>query len=560
MSLDKIITKPEILKRIKSKNNINLIKSHISVDEINSNPLIKDIVKKIRKIKLNSLTNLKPHLTPIKDIKNEKVLKLVDNVDSFREIFYNYNINQKVPKNNEPKVYRGQKNYNFSKLYKYVKEKNNLEQKEMLEEIEGIYKNNNFSLPSIDKNLFNGNLLLINENSIKNSIEYKLSSEKSNKNSLTFLKKMQKNINDQIVGKNNNFSKLGEFNTDIINNDKITNNKPIIKEIKESIPKSRKYIDSIKETINDIDDLDYFFDSNNKEYFNYLKKPESIKNSKNSTRVNSSLLDFPNQSNKNIDIYKLKIRNGIKKNNSCPDISDKNHINFNKINNINDINIYNINYYKEKPNKEKKIVKNNSMDNINNINKDKTKNLIKIKKLYLNGELKVPLNKKILDLKIQINDKILPRDKRISINVQKPVTFDKLINLLPQNNLRASMPFSKRQNDILNSEKSTLEQLYEKIKIKEDFLESNDLIKNYLKNKRYNIEPKIAPIDICEHYQNMRDRIFRKDYFKKYIKLKKSSGYDSSSYENIKNEYNNSLNKLNNLAEDVNKVISLSNI
>ena len=557
MSLDKIIIKPEILKRIKTKNNTNLIKSHISEDELNSNPLIKAIVKKIRKIKLNSLTNLKPHLTPIKGIKNEKVLKLVDNVDSFREIFYNYNINQKVPKNNEPKVYRGQKNYNFSKLYKHVKEKNNLGQKEMLEEIEEIYKNNNFSLPSIDKNLFNGNLLLINENSIKNSIEYKLSSEKSNKNSLVFLKKMQKNINDQIVGKNNNFSKLGEFNTDIINNEKKANNKPKNKEIKENIPQSRKYIDSIKETINDIEDLDYFFDSNNKEYFNYLKNPESIKNSKNSTRVNSSLLDFPNQSNKNIDIYKLKIRNGMKKNNSCPDISGKNHIDFNKINNINDINIYNINYFKAKPNKEKKIAKNNSMDNINN---EKTKNLIKIKKLYLNGELKVPLNKKILGLKIQTNDKILPIEKRISINVQKPITFDKLINLLPQNNLRASMPFSKRQNDILNSEKSTLEQLYEKIKIKEDFLESNDLIKNYLKNKRYNIEPKIAPIDICDHYQKMRDRIIRNDYFKKYIKLKKISGYDGSSYENIKNEYNTSLNKLNNLAEDVNKIISLSNI
>ena len=557
MSLDKIIIKPEILKRIKTKNNTNLIKSHISEDELNSNPLIKAIVKKIRKIKLNSLTNLKPHLTPIKGIKNEKVLKLVDNVDSFREIFYNYNINQKVPKNNEPKVYRGQKNYNFSKLYKHVKEKNNLGQKEMLEEIEEIYKNNNFSLPSIDKNLFNGNLLLINENSIKNSIEYKLSSEKSNKNSLVFLKKMQKNINDQIVGKNNNFSKLGEFNTDIINNEKKANNKPKNKEIKENIPQSRKYIDSIKETINDIEDLDYFFDSNNKEYFNYLKNPESIKNSKNSTRVNSSLLDFPNQSNKNIDIYKLKIRNGMKKNNSCPDISGKNHIDFNKINNINDINIYNINYFKAKPNKEKKIAKNNSMDNINN---EKTKNLIKIKKLYLNGELKVPLNKKILGLKIQTNDKILPIEKRISINVQKPITFDKLINLLPQNNLRASMPFSKRQNDILNSEKSTLEQLYEKIRIKEDFLESNDLIKNYLKNKRYNIEPKIAPIDICDHYQKMRDRIIRNDYFKKYIKLKKISGYDGSSYENIKNEYNTSLNKLNNLAEDVNKIISLSNI
>ena len=154
MSLNKIITKQEKIQKIKNKNYLNIIKSHISVDEIDSNPLIKDIVKRIKKIKLNHLTNSKPHLTPIKDTKSEKEIKLVDNIDSFRKIYYEYNLNQKVPKNNEQKVYTGQKNYNFSKLYNIVKGRNNLEQKEMLEEIEGIYKKSDFSLPNIDKNLF----------------------------------------------------------------------------------------------------------------------------------------------------------------------------------------------------------------------------------------------------------------------------------------------------------------------------------------------------------------------------------------------------------------------
>ena len=558
MSLNKIITKQEKIQKIKNKNYLNIIKSHISVDEIDSNPLIKDIVKRIKKIKLNHLTNSKPHLTPIKDTKNEKEIKLVDNIDSFRKIYYEYNLNQKVPKNNEQKVYTGQKNYNFSKLYNIVKGRNNLEQKEMLEEIEGIYKKSDFSLPNIDKNLFNRNLLLLNENNIKNSIEYNLTTDKSNKNSLSFLKKIHKSINDQIVGKSNIFSK--QKDSDIKNNYYITNN--IYKKDKEKVPESRKYINSIKETINDIDDLDYFFDSNNKEYFNYLKNPDSIKNSKISTRVNSSHLDFPCQNNNNIDIYKLKLKDKIKNNKSCSDINNNN-----SIKSINDMNIYNVNSFKKKFIKEKKLFNNKSTNNINNINdkNDKTNNLIRIKKLYLNGEIKVPLKKKFLDLKIQTNEKILPlpTNKRISIDIKKNkrtsfdnLSFEKLIKLLPKSNMRASMPFSKRQKSILRKSKSELELLYDKVKKKKDSLDADNLIKKYLKNKNYNIEPKISHIDVCNYYQNIRDHILGNDYFRKYIRLKKKSGYEESNYESIKKDYDNSLNKLNNIADDVNKVIS----
>ena len=569
MSLNKIINKSDKNRRNKSPSELDSIKSHITAEEIDSNPLIKNIVKRIKKIKLNSITNGKPHLTPIKDIKDEKELKLVDNIDSFRKIFYDYNINQKVLRNNEPKVYRGEKVYNFSKLYKYVKKKNNLEQKQMLEEIQGLYKNKDISLPSIDTNLFNGNLLILNESNIKNSIDNKLISDKSNKNSLVFLKKMQKNINNQILGKNvAQFPRIRESNTDMINNRygkdiMITKQ---LKEIKENIPKSKKYINNIMETINDIDELDFFFDSNNQEYLNYLKNPESKKMSKFSTRVNSALFEFPNNCNNNIDIYKLRIKKNnnkihhletIKKDKSCPDIFDNNKINNNNSSSSSNINIFDINH-KETINKPKILNKNNSMDKIK---EDKKKNLIKLKKIYLDGNINPTINnknKKIINLQIQTNEKLLQPDKRISINVKKPETYNKLIHIFPtkNKNSRGSMMHFTKKKIINTNKKSNLEKLYDKVKKKEDNLESNDLIVNYLEKRRYNMEPKISPIDVCNHYQNMREHIFRNDYFKKYIKLKKLSGCDESSYETIEKEYDVYLKKLNNMGEDINKIIS----
>ena len=117
------------------------------------------------------------------------------------------------------------------------------------------------------------------------------------------------------------------------------------------------------------------------------------------------------------------------------------------------------------------------------------------------------------------------------------------------------MHFTKKK--IINTnKKSNLEKLYDKVKKKEDNLESNDLIVNYLEKRRYNMDPKISPIDVCNHYQNMREHIFRNDYFKKYIKLKKLSGCDESSYETIEKEYDVYLKKLNNMGEDINKIIS----
>ena len=192
---------------------------------------------------------------------------------------------------------------------------------------------------------------------------------------------------------------------------------------------------------------------------------------------------------------------------------------------------------------------------MDNINIDKKNNLIKLKKLYLNGNIQIE-SKKISDLQIQTNEKLLQSNKRISINVQKPNTYGKLVHIFPKSNVRSSMPLVKNQNIAKNKSKLSLESIYNKIKKNDDFLESKDLINIYMKKKKNTSEPKISVIDVCNHYQKMRENIIRNDLLKKTKKLKQLSGFDESTDENIKSEYEDYMTKLNNMADDVNKIIS----
>ena len=564
MSLNKI-SNSEIKKRDKSPTNLDTIKTHITSDEIDNNPVIKNILKKIKKIKLNPVASQKPNLTPTKNIKDEKQLKLIKNLNSFHQIIYDYNKNQKVPKKMEQKVYTGQKNYNFSKLYNQVKEINNFAQKEMLEDIKKMYLNKNLSVPSLDQNnLFKDNLLLLNENNIKNMIDFKITTEKSNNNSLSYLKAMEKNINNQIIGKNYQlqFPKLTR--------DILLTRKNILKKKNIKFPKKPKNdIISIKETINDINDLDYFFKSNNQQYFNYLKDPESIKNSKDSSLFLDKSINKNNSNDNMIDIYKLKVKktnnSNFKKNNYNKPISEVN-------NNNRQINIYNpdSNSNFEKIN----LNKNYSMDNIDT-NK---KILIRLKKIDLNRKIESPSMKNTnaskninkIKSKSHLEEVSRKHKKRLSMRNQKFNSIGKLTHILPNYNLRDSL--SKKKLNKNNNQKQTLENIYNKIKIKDNYLKSKDLVNNYFKNKSLNneennapidivyyyknIEENNAPIDIVYYYKNIKENIFGNDCFKKYIKLKDSSGFDESSYENIKNEYDIYKNKFKGLANNVNKVVS----
>ena len=603
MLSDKIKVKLLKFQRNHSDIQKEILKSHMSADEIAIHPVIGDLTKKIKRIKFDSLINVKPKLTPIKDIKDEKKIKLIENVNSFRKILYDYNKSQKYPKKDEINIYKGQKKYNFYEKYKIIKNNESLGEKQMLDELETLYKNKDISVPSItknDNNLFKGNLLLLNAKNIKNSILYQLTSDKSNKNSMSFLKKIQNKINNQILGKPPlpKIKKIKEgFNAEILKDPKDTkdNNNNKIEKIFfnkkniEEISKSQNYINSIKETINTIDDIDYFFDSNNKDYFNYLKNP----NSKISTRVNSALGVFPltntnlnnNINNSAINIYNLK-NNFIfnnqdtnKNNNSSLDIF-KINLNTKSFSEFKDSNKNN-----EKNNKvisfkfDDKIIsntvknndRNNSVDysKIRQIDFPRSPNLIKIKKINLNRRkeksktcLNLNLNSttknKSPNLKVQIVERPVAR-KRSSINYnQINITLDKLSSNNPMEK-RKSLPYIYGPKPMYDA-KLIVEKLYDKIKDKDDTLEYDDLIKNYLKNKRYNLEAKISPCDICNNYQVVRENIVRNDFLKRNIRLKKISGFDdSASFEKMRSDNEKNKIKINSVADEMNKVFSKLN-
>lgn len=603
MLSDKIKVKLLKFQRNHSDIQKEILKSHMSADEIAIHPVIGDLTKKVKRIKFASLINVKPKFTPIKDIKDEKKIKLIENVNSLSKILYDYNKSQKYPKKDEINIYKGHKKYNFYEKYKIIKKNETLGEKQMLDELETLYKNKDISVPSVtknDNNLFNGNLLLLNAKNIKNSILYKLTSDKSNKNSMSFLKKIQNKINNQILGKPPlpKITKIKEgFNAEILKDPKDTkdnkNNKTekifFNKKNIEEISKSQNYINSIKETINTIDDIDYFFDSNNKDYFNYLKNP----NSKISTRVNSALGVFPltntnlnnNINNSAINIYNLN--NNFIFNNQDTNKNDNSSLDIFKIN----LNAKSFSEFKdsnknnENNNKvinfkiDDKIISNTVKNNDRNNSEDHSKigqidfprspNLIKIKKININRRkeksntclnlnLNSTKNNKRPNLKVQIVERPVAR-KRSSINYnQINITLDKLSSNYPMER-RKSLPFIYGPKPMYDA-KLIVEKLYDKIKDKDDTLEYDYLIKNYLKNRRYNLEAKISPSDICNNYQVVRENIVRNDFLKRNIRLKKISGFDdSASFEKMRSDYEKNKIKINSVADEMNKVFSKLN-
>jgi hypothetical protein len=237
----------------------------------------------------------------------------------------------------------------------------------MLEEIKTKYQYNDISLPSIegeDKNIFRSNLLLKNDKYIKDYIIYNLVSEKSEKKSFLFLNKIQKILNNKIIGKlDEKMSKIThDIKKDIAwsKDFMIENDLEKIRLVKDEISKSQNDIKNTSEIMERINKIDFFFDSDNKNYLNSLKNKNSKKNSKliSKRKFNSTCISHPKSNMNNFSQIK-KIYNIHKKsinNNDNIKIKSKNEIK-NEIKKI-DINnksiISNISSIKELNNQENK--------------------------------------------------------------------------------------------------------------------------------------------------------------------------------------------------------------
>ena len=463
-------------RNIESSNRI--IESYTSLTERKNNPVISLPIKNERKINISLLTPLKPHLTSIKNIKNEKKVKLINRINSFRKIYFNNNLNQDSS-TKEIKRLKKENDF-FSKYYKKLKLKKGENKNEYFSDIKQEYEKRKYYVPPLNykKNIFKDNLLLCNDQKLQDFILYDKGSKKSNEKSLLFLEKIKNTINSK---KNiNQLKPLMEINRNpLIGNNYDTD--IIINGKKGEIKKSKSEIQKVKNIINIIDEIDFFFNSTHKQYLNYLKFGDSReKSAKISTRINSANDLFENIHFINND-------------------NNNRHLNY-KLN-LNSLNTENTN--------ETNLTNNIIEKGISPSKTDKKFSSFCGVKNY----------EEILE---RFNNSKIIRDIKKAISFKINTKIDNL------NKLKTKKIKTKK----LNKEyfKTTLERLYEKISKNENVNDANlnEQIKKYIfkykNNFSFEEEKEITPYNLSKKIENARKKIFNFKNIQDSIYLRKKSG------------------------------------
>jgi len=441
----------------------------------------------------------------------------------------------------------------------------------MLEEIKTKYQYNNFSLPSIEgenKNIFASNLLLKNDKNIKDSIMYNLISEKNEKKSFLYLNKVQKILNNKIIGKLD--AKMSKITHDIkkeiawSKDFMIENELAKIRLVKDEISKSQDDIKNTSKIMKKINGIDFFFDSDNKKYLSSLKNKTTKKKSKliaskrkfKSTCVlqpKSNLSNFSQikkmynahkKALNNNDNIKLKTKSEIKNEVRKSDINNKSIIS--NISSIKDIN--------EQDNKNEISMNENESISVSNNNKIPMRRGFSIAFFNIE-EFKRRQNNLKKIIKINLNDKNYSKDSNnITMSTLPQYSlYDKIFSSFPPRETANKFTNNKK---IPNTEKSKAEKLYETLRNTDDSLQYNNLIQNYLESQKFNLKPKISPNDICENYQHLLDKICKNDCIDRNIDLKRSYNIGLKSIKKLKNDYNQTHAKMSNIGNDMNRVFS----
>ncbi len=147
-----------------------------------------------KKIKLELLNNSKPKTISKKNIKDEKQINLIESINNFQTIYYDY-CNRLESKNDLNKIIKDnnkfQKNY---KEFKRIKNKEKNSDLDFFDDIKIKYKEKNIKIPKISSNIFEPNLLIIKNNNINNYFEKDYGNETKNKKSIHYLNKIKKEV------------------------------------------------------------------------------------------------------------------------------------------------------------------------------------------------------------------------------------------------------------------------------------------------------------------------------------------------------------------------------
>lgn len=427
---------------LKKENSIiNKIKSHISMEDIYKSPLLSTALRRNKKIRFNLLTSNDYKVKSI-SVNNDKKQHLIDNINSFRKIYFNYNKSVKYSLDEMNNM--SKENREFTQRYNQMK-RLRMPNRLLFSDIKGEYEKQNYVLPKLEENnnLFKQNLLLSNNDTdLQKFIRYGYGTSKSNNKSLSFLRKMDNELNDDLKDESQIFAMNFANNPNIIFRRR-RNYMRISKSVLKEWMTYKKDIRRVQKTIDSLQDIDYFFNSDNKDYLDTLRYFDSGNTSANySTSLgnnNSSVFDKLNRVNNKTK--RLSLRNISK---YTSDENDKTK------------------------NRNSRFFGASTINNFSGSNSLENKSLAKL--------IKKPKKKK----KIQ----------------KKYIT---------------------RKNY-----KKTLETLYNKIITSDDSSIFDKKIKNYLKFRRYQLEPKITRENICNNVEQLREKICKDNSIKRLIYFRKN--------------------------------------
>ena len=234
----------------KEQNNIEKILNN----EIKIHPELSLIFNKDNNIKYEYLNLSKPNSISTRNIKNGKKINLIESLNTFRNIYYDFS-NIKQQSLNKIKELEKENNL-FEKDYNKFSNKNVYDYNELKSEYK---KKKNYKFPEIrrNENLFDKNILFFNNSDLNKYIIYGSRNLKQEKQSINYLNKIKaqidlmriKKISKHVIKQNNSAPKLD-----------------IIKKVAHPFKNSNKYkrdIYKLKNTFNNLSDLDNFFEKNN---------------------------------------------------------------------------------------------------------------------------------------------------------------------------------------------------------------------------------------------------------------------------------------------------------
>ena len=246
-------------------NYLNDIILRTSKEKLKIHPEISLLFKRNKEIRFDFLNNVKLNSIPTSNIKDERMIKLIDSINSFKNCYINSEKSLK-----KIQIIKNENN-GFEKDYNDYKKK--IKDDEIISDLKGKYLEKKMQIPNLSKkNLFEPNILISKENKLKKLIEYNLIERNKNKKSLHYLNKIKKEVDSLRTGNKLKKNNIMEVYMKKIKKKKMNflyEKKKIDISPRKEIIKSQREISETKKTFNNLLKLDNFLNNEKNEKNNY---------------------------------------------------------------------------------------------------------------------------------------------------------------------------------------------------------------------------------------------------------------------------------------------------